>query len=260
MTPSIPQLFVLLASENDSALVLRRGPAKSVAVLAWDRSRDTFTLGQWLKGRIDENSCDLSPNGRHFLYQAKKYEPKVGYAVFYSVMSRAPYLKALHFWAHTKHVAGGAFFDNARFWLSTYPLLEIRTLPQFAREKELPELESTIPQRDIATYRRQRDGWVLQPDDYQRRNLWHKTHGEYTLSLSIHNRRDKQPDLYELKRGAAEIISSTEWTWADLDMPRRRLCFARAGQLWALDLKEGATQTLLHDFNDMEFEPRVAPY
>ncbi|BCM92127.1 hypothetical protein IAD21_04006 [Abditibacteriota bacterium] len=261
MTPSIARIFVLLASENDFALVIRRGPVNRVAALTWDRTRDTFKLGQWLKGRILEETCDLSPDGRHFLYQAKKYEPKVGYAAFYSVMSRAPYLTALHYWAPKHRVFGGAFFDNTRFWLSTFPI-EARTLPHFAREKGVFELVETIAEYDVATYRRQRDGWVLQPDDYQRRNLWHKTLGEWTLARSMYNYnwRYNYPNLYELKHGTNEVISSDQWTWADFDIPRKRLCFARDGQLWALDLKVGAKETLLHDFNAMEFEPRVAPY
>ncbi|RYX83746.1 hypothetical protein EON83_13305 [bacterium] len=259
MTPPVTKLHVLFASENDSALVLRRGPVNQVAVLSWNRARDTFTLGQWLKGRIDENCCDLSPDGKHFLYQAKKYEPEAGYAVFYTVMSRAPYLKAIHFWSYKKRVFGGAFFDNNRFWMSSFPP-EIRTFPQFAREKELPELEAVVAQYDIVAYRLRRDGWVLQPDDYQRRNLWHKTFGDYTLGLSIYRQRDKLPNSYELRRGDVEVISGDKWTWADFDSQRKRLCFARDGQLWALVLKTGAKETLIHDFNGMEFEARVAPY
>ena len=57
-----------------------------------------------------------------------------------------------------------------------------------------------------------------------------------------------------------KLLFRGEWTWADFDPPRNRLCFARDGGLYSLDLKPDAKATLLHDFSAMQFEPRVAPY
>ena len=51
-------------------MVIRRGPSKSVATLLWDRKRNTFHMGQWLKGRIYERRCDLSPDGKYLIYFA----------------------------------------------------------------------------------------------------------------------------------------------------------------------------------------------
>lgn len=48
-------------------MVIRRGPSKSVATLLWDRKRNTFHMGQWLKGRIYERRCDLSPDGKYLI-------------------------------------------------------------------------------------------------------------------------------------------------------------------------------------------------
>jgi len=43
MTPPAPaRLHVLLSSENDFALVIRRGPTKQVCTLGWNRADDTF--------------------------------------------------------------------------------------------------------------------------------------------------------------------------------------------------------------------------
>jgi hypothetical protein len=33
---------------DDWKTILRRGPNKSVAVIGWDRTNDTFSVGQWL--------------------------------------------------------------------------------------------------------------------------------------------------------------------------------------------------------------------
>ncbi|MEK6804025.1 MAG: hypothetical protein AABZ34_15370 [Nitrospirota bacterium] len=61
---------MLLAREAPVGLVIRRGPSRQVCTLLWDRRTDTFTLGQWFKGRIYERRCDLSPDGTHFIYFA----------------------------------------------------------------------------------------------------------------------------------------------------------------------------------------------
>ena len=64
------RLHVLLASDAKVGLVIRRGPSKSVCTVLWNRDRDTFEPGQWMRGRIYERRCDLSPNGTRFIYFA----------------------------------------------------------------------------------------------------------------------------------------------------------------------------------------------
>jgi len=67
------RLHAILARRGAYAVVFRRGPSDKVAVVGWDRSNDTFTLGQWLRGRIYPLRCDLSPSGKHLIYFAAKY-------------------------------------------------------------------------------------------------------------------------------------------------------------------------------------------
>ena len=52
------RLHVVLAREAPLAVVIRRGPAKQVCTVLWNRRTDEFTLGQWLRGRIYEDRCD----------------------------------------------------------------------------------------------------------------------------------------------------------------------------------------------------------
>src|SRR4051794_37027692 len=59
------RLHVLLARDANVGLVIRRGPSKSVCTILWNRERDTFKLGQWMRGRIYERRSDLSPDGLH---------------------------------------------------------------------------------------------------------------------------------------------------------------------------------------------------
>ena len=65
-----PRLHVLLARDSSKAVIIRRGPSRKTAVIGWDRKNDTFEVGQWLNGRIYERRCDLSPDGKHFIYFA----------------------------------------------------------------------------------------------------------------------------------------------------------------------------------------------
>ncbi len=67
------RLHAILARRGPNAVVFRRGPSDKVAVIGWDRSNDTFALGQWLRGRIYPLRCDLSPKGEHLIYFAAKY-------------------------------------------------------------------------------------------------------------------------------------------------------------------------------------------
>ena len=58
------RLFVIVARAAPRAVVFRRGPSEWYQVIAWDTARDVFSDGAWFKGRIYENRCDLSPDGR----------------------------------------------------------------------------------------------------------------------------------------------------------------------------------------------------
>ena len=69
--PAFPaRIHVLLASQAPVGLIIRRGPSKHTATVLWDRRRNTFEMGQWLKGRIYERRSDLSPDGKYFIYLA----------------------------------------------------------------------------------------------------------------------------------------------------------------------------------------------
>jgi hypothetical protein len=96
MKPAYARLHVLLAREARVGLVIRHGTAKSVCTLLWDRKKDKIKLGQWMRGRIVIDTCDLSPDGEHFLYTAGRYVQWRSQA--WTVVSRTPYLKAVAYY------------------------------------------------------------------------------------------------------------------------------------------------------------------
>ncbi len=67
------RLHVILARKAAKAVIFRRGPSGCVCTIGWDLETDTFTMGQWLKGRTYEYRSDLSPDGELMIYFATDY-------------------------------------------------------------------------------------------------------------------------------------------------------------------------------------------
>lgn len=84
------RLHAVFSSEKPLAVIFRRGPSKEVCTFLWDRQKDKFTMGQWLKGRIYERRSDLSPDGKYLLYFAMngKWTSETGGS--WTAVSRAP--------------------------------------------------------------------------------------------------------------------------------------------------------------------------
>lgn len=102
------RLYAFIARDASKAVVLRRGPTRQVLMLTWDMNTDTFEEGQWLKGRVYERRCDLSPCGAHFVYFAAKHKPP--YASFTAICP-PPYYSAHILWPKGDCWGGGGLFD-----------------------------------------------------------------------------------------------------------------------------------------------------
>jgi len=294
-TPPYPaRLHVLLARNSPKAVVIRRGPARQVCTIGWDRSDDTWTMGQWLKGRIYEYNSDLSPDGQHLVYGALKGYRNGEWEGFYTVVSRAPYLRALAWWT-TLCGAEGGFFDGAR---------SLRSLGQPERRTGRPggvtvrwmptlALPPGFPELPVYWARLQRDGWrhvygrrigqvgLIERLAYRVRagnaaadgcTVLAAAHekpvaGEWFLRKVVRRNRGRRPgfgpvcehhELLHVPTG--RLLDQPGWEWADVD--GGRLLWAEAGCLYAGALHDsGLTGVrLLRDFNGMTFEPLVAPY
>src|SRR5688572_16434106 len=113
------RVHILLAQSTPYGVVIRRGPSKLVCTIGWNREDDTFTTGQWLKGRIYERRCDLSPDGRHLIYFAMNGRWSSPSKGAWTAISRAPWLKALTFLPKGDCWNGGGLFVSDReFWLN----------------------------------------------------------------------------------------------------------------------------------------------
>lgn len=116
MTDPVIRLHLFFACENDRAVILRQGPSKLFRMILWHRDTDRFEDGQWLKHKVYVDRCDLSPDGRHFLFVARDGRWGGMAEGSYTAISRPPYFTALSLFGQGDAWGGGGrFFDNAHF-------------------------------------------------------------------------------------------------------------------------------------------------
>lgn len=274
MNPSASpaRLHVLMAREAPFGLILRRGPRHQVCTIGWNRTDDTFALGQWLRARISELESDLSPDGRHFIYSAARYKPgaDIGH---WTALSRAPFLKAIGFWPRGDTRLGGGFFpDKKTFWLNAKTV--DKQLPDGLTRAMLDvEWHFGIEAHDVFALRLRRDGWMLQGTSVYPRQapaeevLWTKTRNAWTLSQFMRSDSEPPPSRghsWQWFRAnnvqTGEILGDQSWEWADFDGDR--LVWAQHGKLFATKIWDGGHGDIIElaDFNDWKFKNIIAPY
>lgn len=275
--PKYPaRIHVILAREADCGIVIRRGPSKSVCTIGWNTKNDRFQIGQWLRGRIYERRCDLSPDGKYFIYFAMNGRWSSKLKGSWTAISQTPYLKAIGLWSNGScWNGGGLFINDSTFWLNSFMYgHEERQLPGSIREqKEFPFHETYGGECPGVYYiRLQRDGWKLLRHATENRNssysLFEKDLPKgWTLEKTAHATINHPVgkgcyyDTHRLIHKERGIVHDfPDWEWADLD--GKRLVWAEKGVLHKsrINSKGISFSRKLFDFNDMEFSPIPAPY
>lgn len=164
---SSTRIFGICARESPRVVLIRRGPTKHVLCVLWNTATHEFFAGQWLKGRIYEERCSLSPNGDKLVYLAADQKPPY-YA--WTAVSRVPFLTALALW------------PNMGTWGG--PIA-----PWAGRGEDDP----------IRTMRMKREGWSVVDEgacqkplwtapvvwEYARPVVWQKVSGDFTLERRL---------------------------------------------------------------------------
>lgn len=265
------RLHVLTARDAKVGLVIRRGPSKSVCTVLWDRKRDKFELGQWMRGRIYERRCDLSPDGKHFIYFAMNGRWQSETKGSWTAISRVPYLKAVNLFAKGDcwH-GGGMFLSDREFWLNDgYGHSELKKSSQLRRNPNGQPKDYFGGECLTIYYNRlQRDGWKMSDEEYQGAMLFEKNLPKGWLLRKLAFSEIGAPpgrgcywDAHELRHeSTSTILAFPEWEWADL--VDGRLIFASEGRLCVASFRSGkfTCEKVLHDFNAMKFEAIAAPY
>jgi hypothetical protein len=288
------RLFALLARAAHRAVIFRRGPSKQVLLIAWRTDADSFEEGQWLKGRIYERRCDLSPSGDKLIYFAATWKPRHDLGSW-TAICRPPWLTAIAFWPKGDAWGGGGLFDSEWSISLNHPpdrgrcpvpkdpqpprRLHVQTFgPYSGRGEDSPILDRRLT----------RDGWRLLQSGKSHQHklgdrLWieldppsviakpmpmmpKRRHLELESSINgIHERNGAwyvtTHRIVDRAKDAALDLGRTEWAGWDKNGD---LLFARGPKLFRLPRKSVETLDLsrareLADFASLRFEARAAP-
>jgi len=252
--------------------VIRRGPTGQVATLLWNRETDEFTMGQWLKGRIYERRCDLSPDGKFLIYFAAKRGRGEGSGTW-TAISYAPYLKALAFFPQgDTYGGGGLWLTSNSYWLNTGHKVSTGADMFWRDESYQPQNFGNMECLGVYYPRLLRDGWKLVRDlpfaNGCRATVFEKDlRHEWTLRKIAWAESPKEAgrgvywdEHLLVHRRTDTVIKLPKWEWAE--SVGSDLIWAQEGKLMRAQVGEGGLEPeqLIRDFNDMKFEPIQAPY
>lgn len=281
------RLYAILARKANVGVVFRRGPSKRVLLVLWRTDTDDFIDGQWLKGRIYERRCDLSPSGKRLIYFAADYKKPF---FSWTGVSRPPYLTALALWPKGDCWGGGGLFTSEdEILLNHRPeeagLAKGFTLPRHVKVKPFGERPGWGEDSPIFDARLERDGWRRVQEGRPIRHklgapIWieldppevwarpHPTSHRYELRTETHGIHERDGAWYvtehaliDKKAGARFELGRTDWA----DWCRSGdLLFAKEGALYRLGTVRGklpplTEARLLVDLSDSIFRPLEPP-
>jgi hypothetical protein len=236
-------MYALLARETPTAVVFRRGPSKQVLLLRWNTATDEFEEGQWLRGRIYERRCDLSPDGDLLIYFAASHKPPYG---SWTAVSRPPSLTALALWPKGDCWGGGGHFvsrghialnhrDRETTLADGFSLPKRITVTPFGKHSGWGEDDP------IWSLRLERDGWV-HAGVARGAIVWEKRHPlapeRYTLRMAIRDIARPNGPWYRIDHSAGpHELRGTDWAdWSHSG----DLLFAKGLSLYRIPFANGA--------------------
>lgn len=283
MTPQACHLHVLIARGAPTAVIFRRGPKRQTRLIRWDLKTDTFKPGQWLKHNIYVRRCDLSPSGDYLVYFAARHH---GDVPAYTAISRPPYFTALALWPKSNTFDGGGLFETETRLILNHqdydpPLAEGFSLPpkkmRVHRNDDLRVWDGDWPLHHELL---QINGWTaLAPPELKTNSLgisytrfpaflsYEKlTASGFRLVAKMSFQTSSQTSYQVFSPFSELVLDLPAIDWADWG-DHGDLLFACKGRLFRLKNKQfgafaehgEAAATGLADFNNMRFEPVIAP-
>lgn len=270
MTPKAPppRIWVVRATRARSAAVFRRGPAQVVQVSKWSLDTDTIDYGQWLKGRIYERRCDVSPSGEYLVYFAANHRPPHG---SWTAMSRLPWLTALGFWPKGDCWGGGGVFLGDDRLALNHQIVDVSKFARTFRRsltiepfgvrsgggEDGPINRAVLAKGGWRSIANAKEGSGFEKESPDRLHLlWMIPRGWF----------DQRPRFCIAESRSGEpgrtVISSNDLDWADWD-DNGDLLFATEGRLMRLRadrLTQGlGAARLVADFGLQSYDPQPSP-
>lgn len=281
-------LFAILARRAAVAVVFRRGPSKRVLLIKWRLDTDKLEYGQWLKGRIYERRCDLSPSGDLLIYFAASFKPPL---YSWTAISKPPFLTALALWPKGDTWGGGGMFESETAVRLNHRDGQDVLAPGFRLKKAMsiaPYGSRPGGGEDFPIYHSLllRNGWAfIDPRKANKADMRGKTSLQFTspiiyekvatggrrLQMRIRGRGPKNGPWYRvdhavLDETGQQLFALPGTGWADWD--DRDLVFAREYKLFRLRRKNFSSYLnhgdkalkLVADLSTLKFEEKVAPH
>jgi len=216
-------MCVLLARQAHIGVILRRGPTEWWRITLWNTKRDAFEGGQWFRGRIYPEKCDVSPNGKLLICSVGKWKLRnieAGYGATWTAVSRPPYFTALTLWPMGSTWGGhGAFVDDqtvavvgsAGGFPATHPDHPVGPLKQL----------DGYPDRMRSSWDH---GWQRASPASFRISSSVKSKAGLTLGRGVYDfspSRSRKTYALHPASGIPDPIASFEAHWADLDQNGR---------------------------------------
>lgn len=267
--------FGILARDAPLAVILRRGPSDWAQLIRWQTSSDHLEYGQWMKGRIYERRCDLSPDGNLFLYFARKKNQKTindeDYTYAWTAISRPPYFTALALWPKgNSWNGGGVFDDNTTIRLNHNPERMashpnhqpqgLTIIPDFEGKGEDSSIYPKLLNSHGWELIQDADSWDEETFSIYKPNqpvIWRKTIPRFGLSLLMHlngsNKNQFGDDLIlhyvVIDEHTNDSYPIENATWADWDQQGRLVYISRGLLLGQQIRPELNTARVIADLN-----------
>ena len=272
------RLYAVFARDKPLSVVFRRGPSKQVCTFLWDRDKDIFTLGQWLKGRIYEKRSDLSYDGKYLIYFAMNAKWESETKGSWTAISKAPWLKAIELYPKGDcWEGGGLFLSKNKFWLNDRYFFKNNVLSQSSEvirdDDYQPEGEFGAEDTGVYYRRLLRDDWSLtstsKKSKFNSVTIFEKQLKKGWILRKIAHEQVDSPkgkgcywDEHELfNKTTNEEVQCNDWEWAELD--KNTIVWAVHGCIYRAAIKTNKSigeAKLLFDFNPFKFEEIQAPY
>jgi hypothetical protein len=114
-----PRITGIPAAAAPIVAVVRRGPSAWTQIGRWDVEHATYEPGAWVRARVYEDRCDLSPDGRWLAYFTLRGSARPDWpaGLTYIALSRLPWMRALAAWSTCGTWTRGVHFvDDRRVW------------------------------------------------------------------------------------------------------------------------------------------------
>ncbi|MCW2308247.1 hypothetical protein [Rhodobium gokarnense] len=224
MMRGTPKVRGYLAGDVDRAVFLYRQSARVTWLVGLDYggARPAWTVGSRFFGRFYPNRCDLSPDGRLFLYfvqgkSQKKYQDK---HQFWTAFCQPPDVKALLLLAHFDTWGGGGRFLPGRKAVVAPGMHPDFDLAGSYRVGGYDVVFRDHPYNDWTSGH----GWTVDRyNDWGIGKAWSKTAGGFTVKRIVRHGRNigefslHRYEVYDRRKGTLVFDGADEFHWMDVD-------------------------------------------